>query len=77
MKIIKEVILDLFPTIEDASNYEAMGIGLVEEWDSLQHFSFLVELESRAGIKFSIDEFAELKTMSEIEKSLSEKGYVE
>ncbi len=76
MKVIKQVAADIFPTAS-LSDYNNWGVGSSPEWDSLGHFNFLVEIEEKTGIKFSVDEFADLKTVLDIEKCLKNKGYVE
>ena len=76
MKVIKEIVMDIFPTAK-LSEYNSWGVGSIPEWDSLGHFNFLIEIEEKTGIKFTIDEFADLKTVSDIEKCLKIKGYLE
>jgi acyl carrier protein len=55
----------------DANN--ELAIGSFAEWDSLAHFNYLLRVEEQFDIRFSIEEMAELKSIEQIAKNLSEK----
>lgn len=48
-------------------------MGDIEEWDSLANMNLLMELESIYNIRFTIDEMAQLNSISNIIKTMSKK----
>ena len=47
----------------------------VTKWDSLNHITLIVELESLTGLSFSTDELVELQNVGDFIKLLADKGY--
>ena len=45
----------------------------VDDWDSLNHITFIVAIEKHFGIKFSNSEISEWKNVGEIEDSIKSK----
>ena len=43
-----------------------VSIGAFPAWDSLAHFNFLMLVEETYGVRFSMEEMAELKSLSAI-----------
>jgi acyl carrier protein len=52
------------------------GIGETPGWDSFGHLRVILELEEAFAVRFDMDRIPELKTVSIIEKELSEMGAV-
>ena len=48
-------------------------VGDIKHWDSLSHLNFLMNLEEKFQIRFSSFEMTNIKSISDIEKSLSKK----
>jgi acyl carrier protein len=47
----------------------------VESWDSLNHITLIVELETLTGISFTTDELASMATVGDLVDLLGKKGY--
>lgn len=63
-----------FPTAAIADDDAGLHVGSFPEWDSLAHFTFLMSVEERFSIRFSVDEMAELKSLADIAKALAAQG---
>jgi acyl carrier protein len=46
----------------------------VERWDSLQHIALIQMLETTFGVKLSMDEMMEIRSVGDIEKVLQRHG---
>lgn len=55
---------------EDVMN---LGMGDFLEWDSFGHLRIVMELESNLGIKFNSEEIFDIRTISDIIKSVKDK----
>lgn len=47
----------------------------VKNWDSLNHITLIVELETFTGLSLSTDELVNLKDVGDFVQLLSDKGY--
>lgn len=47
----------------------------VSNWDSLNHITLIVEIESLTGLSLTTDELVNLQTVGDFVSLLSEKGY--
>lgn len=47
----------------------------VENWDSLNHITLIVELETLTGLSLSTDELVNLKDVGDFVQLLADKGY--
>ena len=54
-------------------NFDSLKIESFFEWDSLNHFNFLLQVEKDFKIRFKSKEFSTLKSIKEIKKSILEK----
>ena len=55
-------------------NYQKnLEVGQIEYWDSLSHLNFLISIEEKFKIKFSIDQMTNMKSIEEIEIALKKK----
>jgi acyl carrier protein len=72
LAIMTSMFRDLFddPTIELTPGTTANDI---EEWDSMNHITLVVEAEQRFGIKFQTAELEELKNVGEFVDVISKK----
>ncbi len=48
-------------------------VGDIKYWDSLSHLNFLMSLEEKFQIRFSTFEMTNIKSISDIEKSLNKR----
>lgn len=55
------------------SKIDNLKLNSFEEWDSVNHFYILLEIEKVFSIKFSEEEFFELNTIKLIKKKISQK----
>lgn len=72
MTPLQELAKLTFPTVDVTNTH--IGVGSVPEWDSMAHFSFLLAVEERFGVRFSVEEIAELKTLDQIQSALRKRG---
>ena len=54
------------------TNFEKLKIGDLKEWDSLGHINFLLEIQKKLKIKFSMKDISELDSIKKITKKLKE-----
>ena len=47
----------------------------VKNWDSLNHITLIVEIESLTGLSLTTDELVDLQNVGDFVRLLSEKGY--
>lgn len=69
-KLIK-IIENIFN--KKISNIDNLKINSFEDWDSVNHFYILLEIEKAFSIKFSEKEFFELDSIKSIKKKISQK----
>ena len=48
-------------------------VGDIKYWDSLLHLNFLISVEEKFKIRFSTSEMTNIKSISQIEKSLKKR----
>lgn len=68
-KILQQV--DLRIKIKNYNN--DLQVGDIKYWDSLSHLNFLIAIEDKFKIRFSAEEMTNIKSISDIEKSLIRK----
>jgi acyl carrier protein len=56
---------------EDASQ---LRVESFPEWTSMAHFNFLLAVEEHYGIRFSVDEMTEMKSIADIRNKLASEG---
>ena len=50
-----------------------LEVGEVEFWDSLSHLNFMLAVEEKFKVRFSIDEMTNIKSINQIEQALSKR----
>ena len=70
LKLLKEQ----FPEAEIPESPIGMAVGSFPEWDSLGHYNLLLLIEENYGVRFTIEEMTEMKTLREIMEVLGKKG---
>lgn len=66
------ILKKTFPLAKIPNEIESLKMGDLIEWDSLGNFNLLLEIEQHYGIRFSIDEISEIKSINAINKALAE-----
>ena len=60
------IFMDVFPSHQFPNKIYDMKIGDIPEWDSLGNFNLLLAIEAELSIRFSLDDFSELKSFKQI-----------
>jgi acyl carrier protein len=75
---MNRTLLDLlrqhFPDSRIPDNTDNLAVGSFAEWDSMAHFNFLLLIEEHYGVRFSVEEMAELKSLQNIADTLASLG---
>ena len=76
MKIsyLHELLKKQFPDDEIPNPFIELAVGSFPEWDSLGHYNLLLLIEESYGVRFTIEEISEMKTLEEIIEVLAKKG---
>lgn len=54
---------------------EGLSANDVENWDSLNHITLIVEIETLTGLSLSTDDLVNLKDVGDFVRLLADKGY--
>jgi acyl carrier protein len=73
MRTLIDIVRDAFPT-EQWTPGEPLGLGSFPSWDSLKHFDLMLTIEEEYGVRFSVEELAECKSLERIAVALQHKG---
>lgn len=65
---------ELFPDEDFDAADPGLGPGSFGAWDSLAHYNLLMLIEERYGVRFSMEELGELKSLGEIRGALAARG---
>lgn len=71
---LTDLLKEQFPNSIIPQDASKLAVGSIAEWDSMAHFNFLLLVEESYGIRFSVEQMAELKSLAEIERALVEVG---
>lgn len=66
---LKEILLLIFN--KKFSKIDHLKINSFDEWDSVNHFYILLEIEKKFNLKFDEKDFFELDSIEKIKKYLS------
>ncbi len=66
LKIIREILIDLFVDSELPEFIEDLKMGDLEEWDSLGNFNLILECESRFNVRFPMDAISDWNSIRKI-----------
>ncbi len=75
LHILKDVLRRQFPKAILPEG-DDLCVGAFPEWDSLGHFNFLMRVEERFDVRFSMEEMTELKGLKQIAAALTAHGVV-
>jgi|TARA_B100000315_G_C14377612_1_gene495925 acyl carrier protein len=75
-KKIYEILKETFPKRKIPKTFNGLKIGYYQEWDSLAHLNFMLSIERKFKIKFSLKEFSSLSDIKSIHKSVKNKKNV-
>lgn len=73
MTTLEQLLREHFPdaVFEDSDD---LRVGSLPDWNSLAHFNFLLLVEESYGVRFSVDEMSDLKSIVEIRARLAAAG---
>lgn len=67
---LSDLLRQQFPQAAFDAADPDLALGSFSEWDSLAHFNFLMLVEETFGVRFSVEQMAELKSLSAIRAAL-------
>jgi acyl carrier protein len=72
MSALDSLVRQHFPNavFEDGADLQA---GSFPEWTSLAHFNFLLAVEQSFGVRFTVEEMSEMKSLGEIRARVGER----
>ena len=71
--LIYSILHEVFPSI-DSKIQAKWGPENIQEWDSLNHLSMVMELNERFNITLSFEEVLSIETVGDIFRVLDDKG---
>ena len=76
MKIsdLTDILKKQFPEEEISNSSSDLGVGSFLQWDSLGHYNLLLLVEESYGVRFTIEEMSEMKSLRDIAEVLALKG---
>ena len=73
LKDVESIVRDAFPTATLTGPVQDLKLGDIDEWDSLGNFNLLLAFEEFYDVRFSMDEMADLKSITKIIDALKAK----
>jgi len=70
LKEIEFIFREIFPSANLDDSFMHLKMDDIAEWDSLGNFNLLLAFEEFYGIRFSMDEMSELKSIAMIVNAL-------
>jgi acyl carrier protein len=70
---LEDLLRRQFPNAHFEST-EYLAVGSFPEWTSLAHFNFLLLVEEHFGIRFTVEEMSEMKSLPDIRRKLGASG---
>jgi len=76
MKIsdLTDILKKQFPEEEISNSSSDLSVGSFLQWDSLGHYNLLLLVEESYGVRFTIEEMSEMKSLRDIAEVLALKG---
>jgi acyl carrier protein len=73
MMTLEHLLRQHFPGVvfDDSDD---LRVGSLPDWTSLAHFNFLLLVEESYGVRFSVDEMSDLKSIADIRAKLARSG---
>ena len=69
-KDIEAILREVFPSANFDDSFMQLKMDDITEWDSLGNFNLLLAFEEFYGVRFSMDEMSELKSIAVIVDAL-------
>jgi acyl carrier protein len=67
---LKILLMKVFALEEAPADFISLKLGDLEEWDSMGNFNLLLAVEDEFGIRFSVDQMGEIRSVRSILKCL-------
>ena len=75
IKTLTDLLRVQFPNVSiENMEIENLHLGYFPEWDSISHFSFLISIEDHFSVHFSVEQMADLKSLTDIVNALKDLG---
>jgi acyl carrier protein len=66
LKIIREIMLDLFVDSELPESIDDLKMGDVDDWDSLGNFNLILECENKFNVRFPVEAISDWNSVNKI-----------
>jgi acyl carrier protein len=63
---LRPILCEVFPAATLPADVSALKMGDIEAWDSLGNFNLLLGIEERFGVRFTIEEMADIKSVAQV-----------
>jgi acyl carrier protein len=67
---LKMIFVKVFALEKVPANFLSLQLGDLVEWDSMGNFNLLLAVEEEYGIRFSIEQIGEIRSIQEILENL-------
>jgi len=67
---IRQILKDVFPNDKISENITDLAMGDISSWDSLGNFNLILAIETDFGIRFSMEQTTEIKSIAQIIEAL-------
>jgi len=70
---IRSIMVEVFPNSYIPQSIDGAKLNDFVEWDSLGNFNLLLTVEERYGVRFDLDEMAEIRSVPTLVETLERK----
>ena len=70
---VKDIFYETIKT-KKIKDFEKLKMGQITTWDSLANLNFLLKIEEKFKVKFSIEEMSEINSIKAVRKFLKRKN---
>jgi acyl carrier protein len=67
---IRQLLKEVFPNDKIPENITDLSMGDISSWDSLGNFNLILAIETDFGIRFSMEQMTEIKSIVQIIEAL-------
>jgi acyl carrier protein len=71
---MKEKIKEIATEVFEVQVHDDTNLNNCENWDSLRHLNFIIELETEFDVSFEPEEIASMTSLSIVESMIQEKS---
>ena len=70
---IKDIFYEIITT-KKIKNFEKLKMGQISAWDSLSNLNFLLKIEEKLKVKFSIDDMSKINSIKAVRNFLKRRN---